>query len=348
LRGEVVLDIGTNEGVIPIELAGLYKAHWCEGIDIDTSLIKTANKTLRELRYQVVDSVNNQILKRGEIDDVIDSDVPSTDVDSLNWKCLLEPLSAVLPPLRDVISNILRSAENDKIEALENTNKDSNCFPFNLRFSPENLAIDGSRERSINEYQGQLLEGHLEVDRDSTATICGSKPPDLRFSMITMFSVVKWIHIAYGDAVLKRLFRRTFNLLCHGGYFVLEPQNWHSYRNARRQRKSSNSSPDLRLEFKPHQFDNYLVTKIGYERYAFILPNKNEDKNTNEDNPDYIIVKVGDLFHETTGTIIEDSEGMDNYKYKMSANGCQETVIHDEIKEGSQSREKFQMDVKKQ
>jgi len=371
LKGEVMLDIGCNEGIVPIELAGLYNAHWCEGVDLDLSLIKTANKTLREIRYQVMDVLDSLMLNERQDDDVLDIEQePSMDFNATKWECLLEPLSEVLPPLNGLISNILKSSDNpeDQIKGSPE-NMDYNCFPFNVRFLPENLAIDGSRERSLNQHQDTKEQEQGLINDEYDLPICQSIP-DLRFSIITMFSVVKWIHIAYGDAVLKRLFRRVFNLLCNGGYFILEPQNWHSYRNARRQRKSSNGCGDLRLEFKPHQFDNYLVTKIGFERFAFILPydqNVNKDHNSsncrNVNNNEYRIVRVGDVIEKTMTTsssaqhpscsadqkrddINNNSYEETTNKIRLTVNGQQDSIIDDGgVKEGPTKREQFKRTI---
>jgi len=43
-------------------------------------------------------------------------------------------------------------------------------------------------------------------------------------------SVAKWIHLNWGDEGLVRLFRKVFQQLVVGGLFVLEPQEWASYK----------------------------------------------------------------------------------------------------------------------
>lgn len=43
-------------------------------------------------------------------------------------------------------------------------------------------------------------------------------------------SVTKWIHLNFGDEGIKTLFRKIFKSLKKGGIFILEPQNWKSYK----------------------------------------------------------------------------------------------------------------------
>ena len=49
------------------------------------------------------------------------------------------------------------------------------------------------------------------------------------FHAVTCLSVVKWVHINWGDAGLRALLARVADLLAPGGVLVLEPQPWTSY-----------------------------------------------------------------------------------------------------------------------
>ncbi len=52
------------------------------------------------------------------------------------------------------------------------------------------------------------------------------------FDTIICFSVTKWIHLNGGDEALQALLARVHSLLAPNGRFILEPQQWVSYRKA--------------------------------------------------------------------------------------------------------------------
>ena len=76
--------------------------------------------------------------------------------------------------------------------------------------------------------------------------LCSSRFKAGELDTVMCMSVTKWIHMHEGDAFMKRLFRRVRDLLSHGGYFVLEPQPWSSYKSATR-KLVSRHSPSLIL-----------------------------------------------------------------------------------------------------
>lgn len=52
---------------------------------------------------------------------------------------------------------------------------------------------------------------------------------EAEYDCIISLSLTKWIHLNWGDAGIKRMFKRTFRQLRPGGCLVLEPQPWSSY-----------------------------------------------------------------------------------------------------------------------
>lgn len=85
-----------------------------------------------------------------------------------------------------------------------------------------------------------------------------------KYDTILCMSVVKWIHLNYGDIGVKILFNNIYNQLKPGGIFLFEPQNWKSYK------KRKNLSEMIRknfqeIKFRPEHFNEYLITIYNYE-----------------------------------------------------------------------------------
>ncbi|DBA74259.1 TPA: hypothetical protein ACH3X1_011044 [Trebouxia sp. C0004] len=83
---------------------------------------------------------------------------------------------------------------------------------------------------------------------------------------IMCLSVTKWVHLNQGDEGLKRLFGKVKQALVPGGWFILEPQPWRSYQQARRKQDMS-AAPFAKLdmlELRPEGFPDYLEQELGF------------------------------------------------------------------------------------
>ena len=108
---------------------------------------------------------------------------------------------------------------------------------------------------------------------------------------ITAFSVAKWIHINRGDVGLRAFFERVYTLLRPGGYFVLEPQPWKSYRAAANKIKKHGKEGGLsatdrcpivpasgyfhridQLSLRPEAFSEFLTGELGFNHLRVCKP----------------------------------------------------------------------------
>lgn len=82
---------------------------------------------------------------------------------------------------------------------------------------------------------------------------------------ILCFSVSKWIHLNWGDEGLEKFFRKCYRSLTPGGYLVLEPQPWKSYRGAIL-KVGTRSFPFTleQLKLRPEDFLTFLVERVGF------------------------------------------------------------------------------------
>jgi len=113
----------------------------------------------------------------------------------------------------------------------------------------------------------------LEFREEDILTCPLKRPPDNlpeRFDIVMCLSVTKWVHFAHGDAGIRSLFKRCLKRLRPGGYFVLEPQEWSSYR------KKMHLTAEIRqnvkdIELRPAQFREALE-ELGFVHHGTIAP----------------------------------------------------------------------------
>eukprot|EP00435_Cladocopium_sp_Y103_P012445 s1234_g3.t1 len=92
-----------------------------------------------------------------------------------------------------------------------------------------------------------------------------------RFDVVLCLSVTKWIHFAHGDTGLHNLFKRCFKRTRPGGYFVLEPQEWGSYKKKRHLTREIRQTV-AKIQIRPEDFEDYLQNAIGFEKVDVIEP----------------------------------------------------------------------------
>ncbi|QDZ22722.1 Bin3-type S-adenosyl-L-methionine methyltransferase [Chloropicon primus] len=95
------------------------------------------------------------------------------------------------------------------------------------------------------------------------------------YDTVMCFSVVKWVHLCYGDKGIRDLFELFSKILRVGGILCLEYQAWNSYKNSKKKGElkqffSEDCSSKERLfdpsafEIKPQDFTGLLEREYGF------------------------------------------------------------------------------------
>ncbi|OZC11964.1 hypothetical protein X798_01145 [Onchocerca flexuosa] len=132
------------------------------------------------------------------------------------------------------------------------------------------------------------------------------------YDVIMALSITKWIHLNWGDVGIKRFFKRVYRHLRPGGLFILESQNFETYKKRAKLTKDINEIYKT-IEFMPNAFQEYLIVDIGFDFCQHIDPPKAHTKET----------YVADSFSLNDGT----SEGVIKTSMATESNPGKENVI---------------------
>ncbi|KAL3994279.1 Bicoid-interacting protein 3 (Bin3) family protein [Acanthocheilonema viteae] len=126
----------------------------------------------------------------------------------------------------------------------------STKFPDNIWFRCENYVLE----------KDELLDAVKE-----------------EYDVIMALSITKWIHLNWGDAGIKRFFKRVYRHLRPGGLFILEAQSFETYKKRAKLTKDINEMYKA-IEFMPNAFQEYLVVDIGFDFCQYVDPPKAHTK----------------------------------------------------------------------
>ncbi|CAE7713094.1 unnamed protein product, partial [Symbiodinium pilosum] len=117
------------------------------------------------------------------------------------------------------------------------------------------------------------LQGIVEFRREDILSCPLRRGPEEtpeRFDVVLCLSVTKWVHFAHGDTGIRNLFKRVFKRTRPGGYFILEPQGWGSYKKKRHITRAIRDTV-ASIELRPEAFAECLV-EMGFEQIDTIEP----------------------------------------------------------------------------
>lgn len=244
-EGKNVLDLGCNEGVLTLLIAEHFKPKSIEGIDIDYRLIKNAIKNTKQLMRNTLCS---------EIVLTEEKEVKTSN------KSTSEDLSLT-------IDNI------NKIKSIVNELK---TLPksFQLTLSNNNL-IKGMNENINEQIQKNIINSKISFQQENYVSELMTVKSS--YDTIVALSVIKWVHLNYGDIGVKIFFFNTYHQLNKGGLFIVEPQQWSSYK------KSSKLSKEIYSNYKqikllPNSFVEYLQKVYEYKLIKTVVSPANSKK----------------------------------------------------------------------
>ncbi|SBS84087.1 bicoid-interacting protein BIN3, putative [Plasmodium ovale curtisi] len=237
-KGKVILDIGCNCGVTTFLLSLKYMCKIVNGIDIDYSIINK-NVCILRLFIELVLIYSNQ-----------KHIIPFF----LNSKNLLPIQKDVFLDLHLLYEQLrLRPSTDDAANAANANDANTTSVSTGGGKRPEMESKNETSKHSIGceDREEKSLEAHRILGSNAEQFsfpfnvyfLCANifdkqfKEIENKYDVVICFSVLKWIHLNYGDDYLISFFDLIHKLLKKGGYLILEYHREKQYRLKRNERK---------------------------------------------------------------------------------------------------------------
>ncbi|KAF9185754.1 hypothetical protein BGZ51_002097 [Haplosporangium sp. Z 767] len=251
-RDKRVLDIGCNSALLTVFIALHFKPRRIQGVDIDPSLIGKAQnfvlKTFSQIPFWAYTQQQPQPHEREDGGSFKNNDKNNEAMDEQGRDKQEDvPYEAYFPrALQRMHGTLPVPKKTVRTECL---------FPHNIEFRITDwVAETENQEESGNE----------------------------QWDVVLGFSLTKWIHLHHGDEGIKRFFQKVYRSLAPGGIFLVEPQDFATYK------KRSKITPAMdttykSIQFKPEHFQDYLVKEVGFREVVHLGHSEGSAKNFNRD-----------------------------------------------------------------
>ncbi|KAI1730527.1 bicoid-interacting protein 3 (Bin3) domain-containing protein [Ditylenchus destructor] len=91
------------------------------------------------------------------------------------------------------------------------------------------------------------------------------------WDIITAISIVKWVHLNWGDRGLKRFFKRIFRNLTAQGRLIVNFENYDAYRRCRNKMTPEMEKNFQQMSLLPEKYCDYLLSsEIGFSHHEVL------------------------------------------------------------------------------
>ncbi|KAK2588879.1 hypothetical protein KPH14_001744 [Odynerus spinipes] len=209
--------------------------------------------------------------------------------------------------------NCVQSPASNEDNGEGQRDSDTSFFPMSMPINYGPIDIPGFTKNKNHRgfpYNVTFVQGNYVLEDD--ALLCLEQP---QFDTILCLSVTKWIHLNYGDAGLKRAFKRMHAQLRPGGVLVLEPQGWGSYGRKKNLTERIYKTYQS-IEFFPNKFTQYLLSpEVGFSKCEVVSIPPHPSKGFQR--PIQLFTKVA--------SITENTENIENVKASTSNEPAEST-----------------------